>query len=86
YTISGAPEGAFRVTIRKVVGVDGHPDGQVSSWLQENARPGTVLDVSTPSGDVVLDESDAPLVLASAGIGITPMAAIVEELGQSQPQ
>ncbi|WP_374928282.1 globin domain-containing protein [Kytococcus sedentarius] len=86
YTISGAPEGAFRVTIRKVVGVDGHPDGQVSSWLHENARPGTVLDVSTPSGDVVLDASDAPLVLASAGIGITPMAAIVEELGQSQPQ
>ena len=86
YTISGAPEGAFRVTIRKVVGVDGHPDGQVSGWLYENAQPGTVLDVSTPSGDVVLDESDAPLVLASAGIGITPMAAIVEELAERQPQ
>lgn len=86
YTISGAPEGAFRVTIRKVIGVDGHPDGQVSGWLYENAQPGTVLDVSTPSGDVVLDESDAPLVLASAGIGITPMAAIVEDLAERQPQ
>lgn len=86
YTISGAPEGAFRVSIRKVTGVDGHPDGQVSTWLHQNAQPGTVLDVSTPSGDVVLDESDAPLVLASAGIGITPMAAIVEDLAQRQPQ
>ncbi|PKZ42397.1 hemin transporter [Kytococcus schroeteri] len=86
YTISGAPEGAFRLSIRRVKGVDGHPDGQVSTWLHENAHPGTVLDVSTPSGDVVLEESDAPLVLASAGIGITPMAAIVEDLAERQPQ
>ncbi|WP_462418775.1 globin domain-containing protein [Kytococcus sp. Marseille-QA3725] len=86
YTISGAPEGAFQVTIRRVKGVDGHPDGQVSTFLYENAKPGTVLDVSTPSGDVVLEDSDAPLVLASAGIGITPMAAIIDDLAERQPQ
>ncbi|MEW1980762.1 globin domain-containing protein [Citricoccus sp. NPDC079358] len=86
YTISSGPRGdSLRVTIKRVHGVDGAPDGQVSGWLHENAQPGTVLDVSQPAGDVVLDESDTPLVLVSAGIGITPVAAIMEDLSRRQP-
>lgn len=86
YTISSGPRGdSLRVTIKRVLGVDGAPDGQVSGWLHEHARPGTILDVSQPAGDVVLDDSDAPLVLVSAGIGITPIAAILEDLSRTQP-
>lgn len=86
YTISSGPGGnTLRVTIKKVIGVDGNPDGQVSGWLHENAQPGTVLDVSQPAGDVVLDDGDTPLVLVSAGIGITPVAAIVEDVSRRQP-
>jgi nitric oxide dioxygenase len=86
YTISSGPRGdSLRVTIKRVRGVDGAPDGQVSGWLHENAQPGTILDVSQPAGDVVLDESDAPVVLVSAGIGITPVAAIMEDLSRRQP-
>jgi nitric oxide dioxygenase len=86
YTISSGPRGdSLRVTIKRVKGVNGAPDGQVSGWLHENAKPGTLLDVSQPAGDVVLDESDAPLVLVSAGIGITPVAAIMEDLSRRQP-
>lgn len=59
--------------------------GVVSGWLHENALPGAVLDVSQPAGDVVLDDSDAPLVLVSAGIGITPIAAILEDLSRRRP-
>lgn len=81
YTISSGPRGdSLRVTIKRVRGVDGAPDGQVSTWLYENAQPGTVLDVSQPAGDVVLDDDQSPLVLVSAGIGITPIAAILEDL------
>ncbi len=86
YTISSGPRGdTLRVTIKRVVGVDGAPDGRVSNWLYANARPGTVLQLSQPAGDVVLDGSDAPLVLVSAGIGITPIAAIMEDLSRRQP-
>ena len=59
------------MTIKRVRGINGAPDGQVSGWLYENAKPGTVLKVSQPAGDVVLDGSDRPIVLVSAGIGIT---------------
>jgi nitric oxide dioxygenase len=87
YTISSGPRGdSLRVTIKRVRGVGGTPDGQVSTWLYENAKPGTVLDVSQPAGDVVLDDSEQPLVLVSAGIGITPVAAILEDLSRRQPQ
>ncbi|HEY1106337.1 MAG TPA: globin domain-containing protein, partial [Agromyces sp.] len=86
YTISSGPRGdSLRVTIKRVLGVGDAPDGQVSGWLHEHARPGTVLDVSQPAGDVVLDDSDDPLVLVSAGIGITPVAAILEDLSRTQP-
>lgn len=86
YTISSGPRGdALRVTIKRVHGVGDAPDGQVSTWLHENARPGTLLDLSQPAGDVVLDASDNPLVLVSAGIGITPVAAILEDLSRRQP-
>ncbi|SJM51767.1 globin domain-containing protein [Gulosibacter sp. 10] len=87
YTISSGPRGdSLRVTIKRVRGVDGAPDGQVSGWLHEHARAGTVLDVSQPAGDLVLDETDAPIVLVSAGIGITPIAAIMEDLSRRQPE
>ncbi|MEN2740563.1 globin domain-containing protein [Microbacterium sp. X-17] len=87
YTISSGPRGdSIRVTIKRVRGADGAPDGQVSTWLYENALPGTLLDVSQPAGDVVLDETDRPLVLVSAGIGITPIAAILEDLSRRQPE
>ncbi|WP_137826175.1 globin domain-containing protein [Brevibacterium sp. 2SA] len=86
YTISSGPRGdTLRVTIKRVRGVGGAPDGVVSGWLFDNAQPGTVLTVSQPAGDVVLEESDSPLVLVSAGIGITPIAAIMEDLSRRQP-
>lgn len=86
YTISSGPRGdSLRVTIKRVFGIDGAPDGQVSNWLHENALPGAQLDVSQPAGDVILEDTDAPLVLVSAGIGITPIAAILEDLSRRQP-
>ena len=86
YTVSSGPRAdSLRVTIKRVRGVDGAPDGRVSGWLHDHAGPGAVLDVSQPAGDVVLDDSDAPLVLVSAGIGITPVAAILEDLSRRQP-
>lgn len=86
YTISGVPGAeAFRVTIKRELGKGDNPDGMVSTWLYDNARAGTILAVSQPAGDVVLQDTDVPLLLISAGVGITPMAAILEDLAQRRP-
>ncbi|MGW1888426.1 hypothetical protein [Streptomyces sp. NPDC001970] len=53
----------------------------MSNHLHDDVRPGDVLRISNPAGDVFLDErSDRPLLLASAGIGCTPMTGMLAHL------
>ncbi|WP_406276120.1 FAD-binding oxidoreductase [Streptomyces sp. NBC_00191] len=88
YSLSAAPgRPHWRVTVKRVRD-DVNPDGEVSSWLHEHARPGDTLTVSAPFGDLVLPEGDCPLLLASAGIGSTPMLAMLDHLaatGSTRP-
>ncbi|MER7965553.1 globin domain-containing protein [Streptomyces ardesiacus] len=88
YSLSAAPgRPDWRITVKRVQG-DGQPDGEVSNWLHANARKGDVLTVSAPFGDLGLAEQDGPLLLASAGIGVTPMLAMLDHLaaaGSARP-
>ncbi len=88
YSLSAAPgRPDWRITVKRVQG-DGQPDGEVSNWLHANARKGDVLTVSAPFGDLGLAERDGPLLLASAGIGVTPMLAMLDHLaaaGSARP-
>lgn len=80
YSLSAAPgRSDLRITVKRVQG-DGQPDGEVSSWLHAHTRVGDVLTVSAPFGDLALAEGDGPLLLASAGIGVTPMLAMLDHL------
>ncbi|MGW9046112.1 globin domain-containing protein [Streptomyces lydicus] len=80
YSLSCAPGSPqWRITVKRVRGGVA-PEGEVSSWLHEHARTGDVLTVSAPFGDLVLPEGDGPLLLASAGIGGTPMLAMLDHL------
>ncbi|MGX1365657.1 nitric oxide dioxygenase [Streptomyces canus] len=85
YSLSGAPaDPAWRITVKRVrAGAD--PAGEVSSWLHEHAHPGDTLSVSAPFGDLVLPEQEGPLLLASAGIGITPMLSMLHHLAATDP-
>lgn len=42
-----------------------------------------MLTVSVPGGDLVLDDGDGPVLLASAGIGVTPMLAMLDHLAET---
>ncbi|MFF8813743.1 globin domain-containing protein [Streptomyces pactum] len=80
YSLSSAPgDTHWRITVKRVRGGAG-PDGEVSSWLHEHARAGDLLSVSMPFGDLVLPDGDGPLLLASAGIGTTPMLSMLAHL------
>ncbi|MEU2185168.1 globin domain-containing protein, partial [Streptomyces thermolilacinus] len=88
YSLSSAPgDEVRRITVKRVTG-EGAPDGEVSHLLHRDVRAGDELTLSAPFGDVVLDESDAPLLLVSAGIGCTPMVGMLEHLaatGSTRP-
>lgn len=62
------------------------PLGEVSNWIRANVHEGDVLDVTVPFGDLPDPEAHhRPLVLVSAGIGITPMIGILEHLAAVAP-
>lgn len=86
YSLSSAPgRPLWRITVKRI---DGVPAGEVSSWLHAHGAPGDVLTVSAPFGDLVLPEGDGPVLLASAGIGSTPMLAMLGHLaatGSTRP-
>ncbi|MGW3127462.1 globin domain-containing protein [Streptomyces sp. NPDC001076] len=82
YSFSGAPgESVRQFSVKR--------DGEVSRHLHARVREGDVLELSEPFGDLVLDgTAGRPLLLASAGIGVTPMVAMLAALaadGHSAP-
>lgn len=82
YSLSSAPGSPVRsITVKRVHGpAAAGPDGEVSNHLHAEVRTGDTLRVSAPYGDLVLRDSAAPVVLASAGIGCTPMLSMLEHL------
>lgn len=87
YTVSSTALGTrLQITISRVRGANGAPDGVVSSFLHDHVAIGDLLDVSAPAGDFVVQASDGPLLLASAGAGITTVLPIVELIARTQPQ
>lgn len=58
-----------------------HPEGKVSRWLHEHARPGQVFDLSPARGDFVLPEPRPERVLLiSGGSGVTPVLSMLRTL------
>ncbi|MEU1161445.1 globin domain-containing protein [Streptomyces sp. NPDC005921] len=74
YSLSGAPGESVRQFSVKA-------DGEVSRHLHAHVREGDVVELSEPYGDLVIEDGgDRPLLLASAGIGVTPMVAMLAAL------
>ncbi|MEU9289407.1 globin domain-containing protein [Streptomyces sp. NPDC048275] len=83
YSLAAAPGSPVRrIGVKRVHGT-ATPDGEVSNHLHAHVHEGSLLEVSAPYGDLVLEATDAPLLLASAGIGVTPMMAMLEQLALS---
>ncbi|BCY10854.1 MOSC and FAD-binding oxidoreductase domain-containing protein [Actinoplanes sp. L3-i22] len=73
YSLSSAPgEPAYRISVKR--------DGRVSSWLHRELRAGMTLDVAAPRGDFVLADGAEPVLLISAGVGVTPLLAMLHRL------
>ena len=83
YTISNAPNGRYyRLSIkREPSNASGAPPGVVSNFFHDHIVAGATLRALSPRGQFTLDRSSTrPVVLISAGVGITPMISMLEQL------
>ncbi|MDT5257771.1 MAG: hypothetical protein QOD10_2851, partial [Mycobacterium sp.] len=75
YSLSGDPSaGDYRISVKR------EDHGLVSQWLHDHIAPGSVVESAAPRGDFYLTDGSDPVVLISAGIGITPVLAMLHSL------
>src|SRR5262245_26572753 len=67
-------------TERYRISVKTEPNGAAGTYLKEHVRVGDTLDVSSPRGSFILQSGEQPVVLLSAGIGATPVLAMLYAL------
>ncbi|HXF28040.1 MAG TPA: MOSC and FAD-binding oxidoreductase domain-containing protein [Bryobacteraceae bacterium] len=60
------------------------PNGVAGNWLREHVRVGDALDISSPRGSFILQSGERPVVLLSAGIGATPVLAMLHALAAAR--
>jgi nitric oxide dioxygenase len=82
YSLSDAPgQDRLRISVKREAAGADTPAGRVSNALHDRLEEGGVLDVAPPQGDFHLkDDSDAPVVLVSGGVGLTPMVSMLNHL------
>jgi len=79
YSLSGpASTERYRVSVKI------EPHGAAGMYLQERVRIGDTLDVSAPRGSFILQSGTEPIVLLSAGIGATPVVAMLHALASER--
>ena len=88
YSLSDASgQDSLRISVKREVGAGDVPAGAVSNWLHAHVAVGSELQVSHPYGDFTPDtESNEPVVLLSAGVGITPMISALNRIATVNPQ
>jgi nitric oxide dioxygenase len=88
YSLSDVPSSdSMRISVKREPAGEETPAGEVSNWIHDHVEVGATLQVSPPFGEFAIDTgSDAPLVLLSAGVGITPMIAALNMIARDRPQ
>lgn len=66
--------GSYRISVKR------EDHGVVSRWVHAHIQPGSVIAAAAPRGDFYLTDHGGPVVLFSAGIGATPVLAMLHAL------
>src|SRR5712664_2238109 len=79
YSLSGPSSTEhYRISVKV------EPNGAAGTYLRDHVRVGDALDVSSPRGSFILQSGDRPVVLLSAGIGATPVLAMLHALAAAR--
>lgn len=83
YSLSSAPgESTFRISVKR------EDRGFVSGYLHDEIAEGAEIELGPPSGEFFIDPTEhheRPLMLISAGVGITPLLSMLQSTLRTQP-
>jgi ferredoxin-NADP reductase/MOSC domain-containing protein YiiM len=80
YSLCNLPgSGEYRIAVKQ------EPHGVASRYIREHVKPGDTMEVAAPRGSFFLSRGDSPVVLLSAGVGVTPVLAMLHSLAQNEP-
>src|SRR5262249_36197757 len=75
YSLSSTPGSeSYPISVKR------EPHGVVSTYLSTGLLPGRTLDVAAPRGEFVLTDDAGSVLLVSAGVGATPVLAMLHQL------
>jgi ferredoxin-NADP reductase/MOSC domain-containing protein YiiM len=75
YSLSGEPSAThFRVSIKR------EPHGAAGGYVEDKLKVGDIVEMSAARGSFTLRPGDTPVILLSAGIGVTPVLAMLHAL------
>src|SRR6266581_3252426 len=79
YSLSGAPGAdSYRISIKR------EPHGAGSRFVHDRVRAGDLLEAAAPRGTFILQPGEAPVLLISAGVGATPVLAMLHALAAAR--
>lgn len=82
YSLSHKPNGkTYRISVKREVG---EYNGLVSNYMHDSVSVGDIVRLYAPAGDFYLQDNRAPTVLISAGVGATPMQAMLHQLADQK--
>ena len=80
YSISGAPDlGTYRISVKRGAGLG-------SRHLVDATQAGDQFEISAPRGEFTLRRGERPVVLLSAGIGVTPVLSMLHALSSQSEE
>ena len=75
YSLSSRPDAAcYRISVKR------EPHGLFSRYVHSQLHVGSIVDVAAPRGEFLLDDGTGSVLLVSAGVGVTPVLAMLYEL------
>ncbi|MGI8712716.1 MAG: MOSC domain-containing protein [Solirubrobacteraceae bacterium] len=79
YSLSAIPgEDGYRISVKL------EANGAGSRFLHEHVHEGDLIDTAAPRGDFLMRDQQRPVALVSAGVGVTPVLAMLQSLVQAQ--
>ena len=84
YSLSTSPNGkSYRISVKRELSDVSERNGVMSNYFHDHLNLGDIVDLHAPTGDFYWQDRQRSVVLISAGVGITPMQAMLDTLAQN---